>query len=99
MAIVPPTVEELPPIRRHQFSGGPGRPSVWPASLASVEALAATAPGEWVRVAAYATAVCANRSASRIRREYDPDGRFEFASRTVDGKGVLYARLRTESDK
>ena len=57
----------------------------------------ASAAGKWCEIATYKSASSAGSCASHYRGKYGD--RFEFASRTVDGKGVLYARLRTESDK
>lgn len=98
VALVSPTVEALPDVRRHRLAS-PGRPPQWPGVLESVAELNAAKPGEWVRVAEYATRVSANRSSYRIRKQHDAAGRFQFASRTIDGRGVLYARLRTEGAK
>ena len=53
------------------------------------------AAGKWCEIAAYKTPQSARSCAAYYRRACDD--RFEFASRTVDGKGVLYARLRTEA--
>jgi len=55
----------------------------------------AKAAGKWCEVGVYKSPMSACSRAVRVRADYGD--RFEFASRTVDGKGVLYARLRTEA--
>lgn len=68
---------------------------VLPQVLADVERLG----GEWAEIGHYTTVQGAGSMAYRVRRRYDPDGRYEFTARTVDGRGVLYARLRTGDEK
>lgn len=62
----------------------------WPAALARVEQKA----GEWVRLGAYQTRGSAASTASRVKVQYDRDGRFEIACRSEKGRGVIYARLK-----
>jgi hypothetical protein len=81
------------PLVRGGFRAGAGRTPEWPGILAKV----AAGKGEWFRVREYATTNTATSSACLVRKRYDREGRFEFAARTVAGRGVLYARLRTEA--
>lgn len=45
-------------------------------------------PGEWFRIAEFATASNASNAALKLR---DRHPEFSFAARTKDGKGMLYA--------
>jgi hypothetical protein len=83
--------EAPPPLVRGGFRAGAGRKPEWPGILAAVEA----GRGAWFRAREYATPGTAGSMALVVRKRYDREGRFEFAARTVGGKGVLYARLRT----
>lgn len=73
---------------------GKGRASKWPAVFAAI----AAGRGSWVRVGEFKNANSAGAAARTAVQRHD-DGRFEFTSRTIDGVGVLYARLRTEGGK
>jgi hypothetical protein len=80
---------ETPPTLR---GGGHGN-AAWPGVLEQV----AEQGGAWVRVAEYATISAASSTANQVRVKYDPAGRFEIVSRTVGGKGVVFARLKVEA--
>jgi hypothetical protein len=80
------------PLVRGGSRAGAGRKPEWPGILAAVEA----AKGEWCRAREYATRRTAGSMAVVVRKRYDPAGRYEFTSRKVGGKGVLYARLKVE---
>lgn len=75
--------------------GGPHSRQQWPAVLEQVAAFG----GEWARVAEYPNTQAASTTAGTVRAKYDPAGRFEFTSRKVGNKGVLYARLRMGAAK
>jgi hypothetical protein len=52
-----------------------------------------------MRVAEYDAPLTARTVGSSVRKKYDPAGRFQFTARAIDGRGVLYARLRVEAAK
>jgi hypothetical protein len=80
--------QEDPPASR-----GRGLNSVnWSEALAKV----AAGRGKWFRIAEYANIPSAGKLASYARTRFNRDGRFEIVSRTVDGMGVVYARLVTK---
>lgn len=85
MGLVKPTPETPAAVTRP-------RQSRWLATLVAVE----KGGGKWMRVAEYDEPLTARTMGTSVRKRYDAAGRFEFTARTVDGKGVLYARLRTE---
>ena len=68
-----------------------GRPSEWPGILAKVEAGGV----EWFRIGEYASQSSASSTGNIVSSRLGVRDRFEFTSRTIDGRGVLYARLRT----
>jgi hypothetical protein len=82
--------ESPAPLVRGGARDGAGRKPEWPGILTAV----AAGRGEWFRVRVYRTTGTAASAACLVRKRYDAAGRFEFTSRTVDGKGVLYARLK-----
>ena len=88
MGLVKPTPETPAPVVR-------SRPSQWPAALDAVE----KGRGKWMRVAEYDAPLTARTVGSSVRKKYDPAGRFQFTARAIDGRGVLYARLRVEGGK
>lgn len=59
--------------------------------------LVAKAGGKWCEVGVYKSTRTACSRAVRCRSVHGE--RYEFASRAIDGKGVLFARLRTEEAK
>lgn len=61
----------------------------WVATLA----LVAKGRGRWFRVGDYSPTV-GKATATHVRKVHDRDGRFEIVSRTVNGRGVIYARLK-----
>lgn len=59
-------------------------------------------PGQWARIAEYASSAGAGSTAARIRagdaRAWEPAGDYEAVSRTVEGKHVVFARYMGGAD-
>lgn len=70
----------------------------WPAVLEEVAAKRGQR-GKWFRVAEYDRPETAKSSAVHAGRRHNADGRFEFATRNVNGVGVVWVRLRAEAAK
>ena len=66
------------------------RQSVWEERLKPATLL----PGKWLRVHEYDSPKTAGRAVQGLKtREFVvPEGKWEFASRTVEGRGYVYAR-------
>lgn len=62
------------------------------ASLPAVRA----AGGKWCQIAEYPARHTAGQVAYMLRNRLNVGDRFEFVSRTVGDKGVVYARLKVE---
>jgi hypothetical protein len=83
------------PIRREDPPGSRGR-GLHSVKWAEVLSQVSAGGGEWFRVAEYPNRHSARCVARYARDRFDPDGRYEIVSRTVDGLGVVYARLVTK---
>lgn len=80
--------EEPPPTNR--YGDAEGRGGVWIERLTPLM----KRPNKWARVREMKTLVQVSSAATTLRKQIvkRPPGRWEFAARRVDNKGVLYAR-------